>query len=278
MTISEWLRQAVSALTQAECPDAAVDARWMVEDALRMTRSDLIFEGDLSIEPAALNTLDGMLRRRLAGEPVQYILGSADFMGLRFFVDERVLIPRQDTETLVEAALIDVRGLHQCRVLDLCTGSGCVGLSVKSLAPQARVTLTDISRDALEVARKNADALGLDVTLRRGDLFEAVGRERFDVVTANPPYIPRAELPQLQREVRFEPAMALSGGDDGLDFYRRIAEGVSRHLTPGGALYLEVGAGQAGDVRALLERCNDGAGTGAIKDLNGIERVVWLKL
>ena len=141
-----------TALTESGCPDPAIDARWMAEDVLRMTRTDLKFEGDREVTPGAMDRLNAMLARRAAGEPVQYILESADFMGLRFYVDKRVLIPRQDTETLVENALIAVTQLGDPAVLDLCTGSGCVGLSLKNLAPRASVTLTDISRDALEVA------------------------------------------------------------------------------------------------------------------------------
>ena len=272
MKISEWLRDAQAQLAAAGVADAEIDARWMAEDTLGMSRAELKFEGDRMIPPAQLSALSAMLRRRAAGEPVQYILQSADFMGIRFYVDNRVLIPRQDTETLAEAALVDAQRRERPAVLDLCAGSGCIGLSLKSLAPQARVTLSDVSRDALDVARRNAHALGVEVELKHGDLFEAVGRAKYDVIASNPPYIPRGELLSLQREVQREPALALDGGADGLDFYRRIAEGVGAHLNPGGSLYLEVGAGEAQAVRALLPGT-----TGVIRDLNGVERVVWMR-
>ena len=220
-----------------------------------------------------------MLDRRAAGEPVQYILGAADFMGLRFEVTPDVLIPRQDTETLAEAALIDLRGRPGGpALLDLCAGSGCVGLSLASLAPDARVTLSDISREALDVVKRNAHALGVRVELRHGDLFAAVGRDRFDVIASNPPYIPRQQLSELQREVRFEPQLALDGGADGLDFYRRIAQDAGSHLNAGGSIYLEVGVGQAEAVLALLKAHLSCLDAGTIRDLNGIDRVVFAKI
>lgn len=276
MTISEWMTKAQSRLAETGCPDPQIDARWMAEDALDMTRSDLVFEGDRTIPPRRARLLDAMLERRAAGEPVQYVLGSADFMGLKFRVEPAVLIPRQDTETLVEAALIELRRRPGVpAVLDLCTGSGCVGLSLASLAPHARVTLTDLSREALEVARENMKALGVKAALRHGDLFAAVGRERFDVIVSNPPYIPRGDLAGLQREVQFEPRMALDGGEDGLDFYRRIAEAAPDHLNPGGALFLEVGIGEAPAVLALLKAHLNCVNAGTVKDLGGVERVVY---
>ena len=277
MNISDWLRRAGTALTESGCPDPDIDARWMAEDVLHLTRTEMKFEGEREVRPEELQTLNAMLARRAAGEPVQYILECADFMGLRFFVDQRVLIPRQDTETLVETALIDIVRQGSPAVLDLCTGSGCVGLSLKSLAPRAEVTLTDISRDALEVAKRNAALLSLDVQLKHSDLFRAVGRERFDFIVSNPPYIPHADLMELQREVRREPALALDGGRDGLDFYRRIAQDAPAHLNPGGAVYLEVGIGQAGAVQGLLTSFMHCAASGIVKDLNGIDRVVWAR-
>ena len=278
MTITEWLTHARERLAQTGCPDPDVDARWIAEDALGMTRQDMVFEGDRAIPRAQLYTLESMLDRRAAGEPVQYILGSADFMGLRFRVDHGVLIPRQDTETLVEAALIELRQRPgHPTLLDLCCGSGCVGLSLASLAPHVHVTLADISPEALEIAKGNQKALEVRAELKQGDLFNAVGRERFDVITANPPYIPSGELPALQREVRFEPALALDGGADGLDFYRRIAEAAADHLNPGGAIFLEVGINEGPAVLALLKEHLPCVQAGTAKDLCGVDRVVFAK-
>ena len=278
MTISEWLKHARERLAQTGCPDPDIDARWIAEDGLGMSRQALVFEGDGAIPRDRLYQLEAMLDRRAAGEPVQYILGAADFMGLRFRVDESVLIPRQDTETLVEAALIELRQRPGSpALLDLCCGSGCVGLSLASLAPHARVTLADISPQALEVARANEKALGVKAELKQGDLFAPLGRERFDVIAANPPYIPSGDLQSLQREVRFEPTLALDGGADGLDFYRRIAGEAADHMNPGGALFVEVGIGQAPAVLALFKASLPCTQAGTVKDLNGVERVAFVK-
>ncbi|MBQ8088155.1 MAG: peptide chain release factor N(5)-glutamine methyltransferase [Clostridia bacterium] len=277
MTVGEWLNHARQTLQDSGCPDPQIDSRWMAEDVLRLTPAELHFQLDRAIDRDTLDTLNRLLARRASGEPVQYILGSASFMGLRFEVDGRVLIPRQDTETLVEALVVAVRALEAPKVLDLCTGSGAIGLSLKTLAPKAEVTLTDISRDALEVAHRNARLLNVEAEFRHGDLFRAVGKERFDIIASNPPYIPTEELSHLQREVQAEPVLALDGGADGLDFYRRIAQEAPRHLLPDGAVYLEVGAGEAEAVLALLRkhlRCVD---SGVIDDLNGIARVVWAR-
>ena len=279
MTISEWLKHARERLAQTGCPDPDIDARWIAEDALDMTRQALVFESDQAIPRDRLYTLESMLDRRAAGEPVQYILGAADFMGLRFRVDHGVLIPRQDTETLVEAALIDLRSRPGSpALLDLCCGSGCVGLSLASLAPHARVTLTDVSPKALEIARANEKALGVKAEIKQGDLFAGLGRERFDVIAANPPYIPSGDLPALQREVRFEPALALDGGADGLDFYRRIAGAAGDRLNPGGSIFVEVGLGQSHPVLELFKAHLPCVEAGTIKDLNGVERVVFGKM
>ena len=279
MIISDWLAGAVALLRESGCPDPEVDARWMAEDALGLTRADLKFEGERAIPEDAQKRLDAMLERRCAGEPVQYILGTADFMGLRFEVGPGVLIPRQDTETLVEAALIALQGGGPApSVLDLCAGSGCIGLSLASLAPHAQVTLADVSRDALEIARRNMHALGVKAELRHGDLFAAVRHERFDLIASNPPYIPRGELAGLQKEVQYEPRLALDGGVDGLDFYRRIAQEAGDHLNPGGSLWLEVGAGEAPAVLDLLKSRLACAEAGTVKDLNGIERVVFARV
>lgn len=277
MTISEWLKQAAEALQESGCPDPTIDARWIAEDVLGLNASALRFEAQNALPDSKLAEMNAFLDRRVQGEPVQYIMKKSDFMGMRFYVDHRVLIPRQDTETLVEAAIIALQGQKNPRVLDLCTGSGCIGISIATLAPHAQLTLADISTGALEVAKKNAHDLNVDVLLRHGDLFKAVGREKFDLIVSNPPYIPSDELADLQPEVRREPALALDGGADGLDFYRRIAEEAGQHLLPGGSIYLEVGMGEAQAVLAMLKSSLDCAASGVIQDLCGIERIVWAR-
>lgn len=278
MTLSAWMKDAVDALRGSGCPDPEIDARWMAEDLLGISTAGLHFEAQWTLEPDEVEKLNAALKRRISGEPVQYILRRADFMGLRFYVDERVLIPRPDTETLAGIAIVALQGRREVRVLDLCAGSGAIGLSIASLVPGASVTLTDVSSGAVDVCRRNAQELNLDVRVRKGDLFKAVDDERFDLIACNPPYIPSAELTTLQREVQYEPKLALDGGEDGLKFYRRIASEVTDYLLPGGELCMEVGAGQATDVMNLLKHHCPGTETGSARDLNGIERVVWMKV
>lgn len=279
MTIMNWLAGARARLEASGCPDPAVDAAWLLEDGLGLSRVQARLQRQRELAPEEAQRLDALLARRAAGEPVQYVTGRADFMGLRFYVDARVLIPRPDTENLVEAAArwLNARRApgRTLRVLDLCAGSGAIGLSLARLCPSVRVALADLSADALAVARRNAADLGIAAECLQGDLFAPVAGRTFDLIACNPPYIPRGELAGLQREVRREPAIALDGGADGLDFYRRLAAESGAHLAPGGAAFLEVGIGQARAVRALLEAALAPRETGILNDLNGIERVVW---
>ena len=191
--------------------------------------------------------------------------------GLEFYVDRRVLIPRQDTETLCEAALAFLRDRAAPRVLDLCAGSGAIGLSLAKLCPQARVTLADVSADAGAVMEENRRRLGVEAEIVRGDLFAPVAGQRFDLIACNPPYIRTGELDGLQAEVQREPRLALDGGADGLAFYRRIAATYQDHLAAGGALFLEIGWDEAEAVRALF-----GSGR-LLRDLNGRDRVIEIR-
>ena len=278
MNIGEWLRHASDVLEESGSPDPQIDAKWIAEDTLGLTRAELHFESTRGIDAAQLEQLDERLMRRAEGEPVQYILHSAYFMGLKFYVDDRVLIPRQDTETLVEAVIVALHELESPDVLDLCAGSGAIGLSVKTLIPSANVTLTDISRDALDVARRNAHELNAEVDIRHGDLFRAVGRDRFDLIASNPPYIPHGDhrrpaargAPRagaragrrLGRPGRL-PAHRLRGGRAPQS--RRLPLPRGRHRR-GGA---RAGAGDRG------RRC--ARSPASFDDLNGIPRVVWAR-
>jgi release factor glutamine methyltransferase len=216
------------------------------------------------------------VKRRRAHEPVAYLRGEREFYGLRFRVDARVLIPRPDTETLVDVALARTRHVSMSmRMLDLCTGSGCVAIAVARQRPTACVFATDVSAGAIEVARDNAQRLGAyNVAFSVGDLYAPVEGRRFDVVTANAPYIATGEIATLQPDVRdFEPRLALDGGPDGLDVVRRIVEGAPAHLVAGGVLALEIGAGQAPATAELLS-ARGFADVRADRDIARIERVV----
>lgn len=277
MTFGEWIAAARAELERAGNPDAQVDARLLVCGLCDLAPGRLA--GICGQEmPAALHAeLERRLDRRLSGEPLQYIEGAAYFMGLKFAVDSRVLIPRQDTETLCEQALTFLRGYTGAEVLDLCIGSGAIAISVARLQPGLRVTATDMSSDALSVASENAHLNGVYVRFMQGDLFEPVAGERFDAILCNPPYLTADDMVHLQTEVACEPRMALFGGEDGLMFYRRLAHEVYRHLKPGGYALFEVGDGQAAEVLRLMSENAMCAASGTVKDLPGVERVVWIR-
>lgn len=266
-TIREALRAAQAALAPVAGEEAAREARLFFCHALGwdmarlLSRQSDIFPGEYE------KMLEEMLARRLAGEPLQYILGEWELMGLPFRVDARALIPRQDTETLVEAALGLIKERGYRTVLDLCCGTGCIGISLAALSGAA-VTLADISVDALALARENVEKNGVCARVMETDLFSNITGS-FDLIACNPPYLSDADMAALQREVRFEPALALYGGEDGLDFYRRIRTAYAAHLNQRGALLLEVGFGQAAAVCALF-----GENAYVLRDLCGVERVV----
>lgn len=277
MTFGEWMMRARTELERAENPDAQVDARLLVCGLLELAPGELaeIRGREMPMEQQA--ELDRRLARRLSGEPLQYIEGAAYFMGLKFAVDSRVLIPRQDTETLCEHALMLLRGQAGAEVLDLCTGSGAIAVSVARLQPGLRVTATDICEEALDAARENARLNGVCVRFLQGDLFAPVAGERFDAILCNPPYLSADDMSHLQAEVAHEPQTALFGGEDGLVFYRRLAEEVYGHLKPGGCALFEVGEGQAAEVLHLMSENAMCAASGNVKDLPGVERVVWIR-
>jgi len=264
MTVSEWRRRAEGRLS----PEDAYDARLLICAALDVNPGQLSLMGGRQLTEAELSALDGMLARRGDGEPVQYIEGKAYFMGLAFNVDKRVLIPRQDTETLCEEALNFLKPIRNPAVLDMCTGSGALAVSIAALMPGSSVTAVDISADALEVAKSNAEMNRVKVEFVLSDGFTALDGRKFDLIVCNPPYLTDEDMNELQREVRREPELALRAGEDGLMFYRRFAKEAPEHLLPGGAIMFEVGMGQAQDVRRLL------GGGDIIKDLCGVERVV----
>ena len=276
MTLSEWLIRAEDALTGALCPDSRVDAKLIAAGALSKSPGEIRFLGGMEIEENVLEILESRLQRRVKGEPLQYIENTAYFMDFEFYVDERVLIPRQDTETLVEFALEKIKNVKEPKILDICTGSGAIAVSLSAYRKDARVIASDISEDALIVSRINAQKTHADVTCIQSDLFDSIPDQKFDLITANPPYLTKDDMNHLQTEVKAEPALALFGGEDGLDLYRRISKGVYDYLNKGGYALFEVGEGQASDVLSIMtsEKTTE---KGIIKDLCGIDRVVWIR-
>lgn len=278
-TIRRVLTWAADDLKKRGNPTPRLDAELLLGKVLSLPRVKLVIDAERPLSKDELAEYKALHTRRRAGEPVAYLLGAREFYGRPFRVDARVLIPRPDTEILVEVALArtEPRSLS-LRALDLCTGSGCVAITIARERPTARVVGSDISRPALDVARDNAVRLAaFNVAFFEADLFAlpATARaDRLDLVTANPPYIPKGEEPDLAVDIRkFEPHAALFGGDDGLVVTRRIVQEAPAHLDEGGVLAIEVAAGQAA-AAADLFRARGFSAVETKRDYGGHERVV----
>ncbi|MEO7095229.1 MAG: peptide chain release factor N(5)-glutamine methyltransferase, partial [Polyangiales bacterium] len=276
-TVKELVAWMTDDLRKRGIESARIDSELIVAHVLQVDRIKILLSAERELSADELERIRALLKRRRTFEPIAYLRGEREFYGHRFLVDGRVLVPRPDTETLVEVALKRLIGRELSgRVLDLCTGSGCVAISLKLERPTITVDAVDVSRDALAVARDNAQRLGAvwNVSFAEGDLFTPLPSRPYDLVTANPPYIASAEVPTLQRDVAdHEPRLALDGGDDGLAIVRRIVDEAPRWLRAGGALAMEVGAGQADEVRALFAS-RDFSDVRVARDYGGIDRVV----
>jgi release factor glutamine methyltransferase len=276
-TIGRVLRWAAEDFGKRTSESPRLDAEVLLASALDSDRVRLVIESERVLEANELSLYRSLIERRRRGEPVAYILGRREFYGLDLVVDSRALVPRPDSEILVEVAIERTRARSQYgRALDLCTGSGCVAIAFAKARPTWRVSGTDVSPEAVMLAAENVRRHGVahSVATLAGDLFEPVAGERFELVTANPPYVPSAEIAGLAADIRdFEPHQALDGGPDGLDLVRAVIAAAPEHLVPGGVLALEVGFDQAERVTALFEQ----AGFGNLsrrRDYGGHERVV----
>ena len=271
MTLREAWNLGKKRLTAAEVPDADLDAWYLLEWCTGVSRSHYQAYPDEIISHDQEEQYRASLVKRERRIPLQQITGEQEFMGLSFYVNEHVLIPRQDTEILVEETAKFLRDGMQ--FLDLCTGSGCILLSLLHLKPGVEGTGVDLSPEALKVAEKNRERLGAKAALIQSDLFDKI-EGAFDVIVSNPPYIKRAEIETLMDEVRLhEPYMALDGHEDGLYFYREIAEEAPKYLRAGGGLFLEIGCDQGACVAELL-RQQGFVDVKVVKDLAGLDRVV----
>jgi release factor glutamine methyltransferase len=283
MTIREALREGAARLRSAGVESPGLDAALLLSFILKTTREKLITADTAPLSGETETEFGRLLDRRAAGECAAYILGFKEFWGLDFAVTPDVLVPRPETETLVEATLAALPPAEESGpvvLLDLCAGSGAVAIALKHERPLLEVYGTDISPRALAMARKNAALLlgGKErspepIHFLEGDLFGPVPPLRFDLITANPPYVPSSKIPQLSREVRFEPRLALDGGEDGLDLARRIAEGAPAFLKNGGRLLMEADPGQMQSLALILKK--GGYRNIALhRDLSGLNRVI----
>ncbi len=274
MTVGEWVPAAATALNRVEITSANLVAQLILAHVMGRDRSWVLAHPEAEIPELAANA---MLERRLQNEPFAYLVGFREFYGRRFDINRNVLIPRQDTETLVEAVLRHHRLPAEAplRLVDIGTGSGCIGITLSLERPEWEVTLTDLSPKALDVARMNAENLGAKVQFFEGDLFEPVQGERFDVIVSNPPYIATDEvLPQ--EVVIYEPEMALLAGPDGADIYRRIAATATEHLSPEGRIFLEIGYRQYSLVKSIFEQAGFKF-EASYRDLEAHERVLGFR-
>lgn len=295
LLVKEMLTMGEKQLMDSDIADAARDCKILYCYMMDIPFSKIILEYQNMLQDRLCEKYFELIDRRSSGEPVQYIMESQEFMGLEFIVNENVLIPRQDTETLVEDALeiintgtlrgedMDVKR-KEWDILDLCTGSGAIGVSLARIANKVNVTCSDISEGAIKVAKENAQKHGVakSVKFEQGDLFKPFSKhfrkQKFDMIISNPPYIKSSVIPTLQKEVcEHEPISALDGGESGLDFYERIVSGVGSHLRKSGVLLLEIGHDQGEAVSGLLSRNGEFTSIRVLKDLANRDRIVFAK-
>ena len=280
-TVLETIRSGTPWLEKAGVENARLNMEHLLAKVLGCRRMELYMDFDRPLGEEQLAPLRELLKRRGRREPLQHLLGSVEFMGREFKCDARALIPRPETEELVEKILADVKtagAAPPAEILDMGTGSGVIGLSLALAYPEARVTLADVSAEALSLARDNQEALGLTdrVTLVQSDLFAALAGRRFDIVAANLPYIAEPEIATLQPEVQRDPRLALDGGPRGTELIERFLAAAAEHLTPGGLLALEVGSGQTEELAERM-RALPLTGVRAALDLSRHDRFLFAR-
>lgn len=251
------------------------EAELLFTEVLNCDRMSLYLNPGLHLDAAKRDSISSALQRRLLGEPIQYILGETEFFGLKFRVNPGVFIPRPETEILVETVL---KFATRLSILDIATGSGCIAISLAKFIPNLEITATDISDKAIEIAESNArlNNVADRVKFAKSDLFAALSSNlaAFDMIVSNPPYIPSAQIRNLQSEVKFEPAMALDGGSDGLDFYRRIISNSPDYLKENGFLIMEMGFNQKEAIKNIFQSSKNFKILKIVKDYNNIDRVI----
>lgn len=255
-----------------------VSAELILGSVLNKNRTSLYLDKDLNLTSRDLKNIINFARRRLKSEPIQYILGKTEFFGLTFYVDKSVLIPRPETELLVEAVVESLSGFSAARILDIGTGSGAIPVSIAKNADNVSLVAADISEAALLVAKKNAEFHRVtdSIVFVESDIYSSFSQtaENFDIIISNPPYIDKADMEKLETQVReFEPQLALFGGEDGLVFYRRILQGARKYLNDGGFLFLEIGYNQAKDLKEIATEAGLKFDR-LIKDYNDFDRVL----
>lgn len=276
MTIKEALNQAVIMLKNENIEAPKTKARAILETSLKKSREYLMIydNKEISAEHRAIYIKN--IKRLILGEPLQYITGKQEFMKLNFLVTKDVLIPRTDTEILVEEVINIAKKIKNPKILDLCTGSGAIGIAIAKYVENTKIIATDISRSALEIAKKNAELNGVknNIEFIESNLFSKLKDEKFDIIVSNPPYIETNMIKKLTKDVQNEPKLALDGGKDGLDFYRKIADQAYEYLNRQGYLCLEIGYNQRIDVEKILKDKKRYINIYSKKDLCGNDRII----
>jgi len=274
MTPRELIIQTSARFLNGGIPDPENDAALLLSSLTGISALKLRLDTDTVLDPDLVSRFQDFADKRMKRVPLQYILGEVSFFTRMFKVDPRVLIPRPETELLCEWALDLFKNASSPRILDLCCGSGCIGLTLKAEKPDAMVTLSDLSSDALNVSAVNAARLSLDVMFRQSDLLDDLYGSVFDLIISNPPYIPSADCDLLQPEILYEPRLALDGGSDGCDLYRRIIKTADRCLVHGGILLMEMGINESALLSALLSS-HGFRNIEICKDYSGIDRMIF---
>ena len=274
MTIKQTLSKGTIMLKSSNIESPKLKARLLLQYILKKPRQYLIVYDNQEVDKKAQWEYFVNIEKLTKGVPLQHITHTQEFMKMDFYVDENVLIPRPDTEILVEEVIKIAQKIDCPKILDLCTGSGAIAISLKKYIPNAQVYAVDISKKALEIAKKNANRLEANVKFIESNLFDKVKKEKFDIIVSNPPYIKKSDINYLSQEVQKEPQIALDGGYDGLDFYRKISYQAIDYLKFGSYLCFEIGFDQKEDVMEIINKVEHYAGTYCKKDLCGNDRVI----
>lgn len=274
MTIKQTLSKGTIMLKSSNIESPKLKARLLLQYILKKPRQYLIVYDNQEVDKKAQWEYFVNIEKLTKGVPLQHITHTQEFMKMDFYVDENVLIPRPDTEILVEEVIKIAQKIDCPKILDLCTGSGAIAISLKKYIPNAQVYAVDISKKALEIAKKNANRLEADVKFIESNLFDKVKKEKFDIIVSNPPYIKKSDINYLSQEVQKEPQLALDGGYDGLDFYRKISYQAIDYLKFGSYLCFEIGFDQKEEVMEIIDKVEHYKGTYCKKDLCGNDRVI----
>lgn len=278
MKIEELLRYGKEKLEKQKVEDTSIISRILMQYVLKIDRNKLIINKNDNVDINKENEYKEYIEKIIKGKPVQYITNNQEFMKLNFYVDENVLIPQPDTEILVEEVIKSIDIMENIEILDMCTGSGCIGISLAKNIKNTKVTLVDISKEAIEIAKKNAIQNGVEnkVTFIQSDMFENV-KGKFDIIVSNPPYIETDIIQTLDKQVQNEPHIALDGGEDGLDFYKMLINEAHKYLKKDGKIFLEIGYDQKQEIESLAKQSKHYKKIETIKDLSQNDRVIILE-